>query len=301
MKVCVLLSTYNGEKYIGELLESLYAQKNRDDIIVLARDDGSSDSTVQILNDWVKKLRMEIICGENIGARDSFWELIKKAPEADFYAYCDQDDIWESDKLRCAVDKLTDYDGSIPSLYACNIQCVNQYLEKIEPLNCFQQEDITIQRIFVSNCILGCTMVFNRELLKKLRKIDFSVFFMHDVVTVLTALVTGVFIYDEDKHMLYRQQENSVTQKKAQSFTKKIKNSCNLWFRSKERSISKQADELLKDFSGEINHSDKEKLELIRTYKSKFNRFKVIGDSQYRSNNGRENRSFLVRVILGLA
>ena len=102
-KVLILVSTYNGEKYLPEQLDSLYAQEGVD-IHILVRDDGSKDNTIGILKNYQgSKGKMTIIEGENIGAGQSFLALINEAttnyPDYDYYAFCDQDDVWYGNKV----------------------------------------------------------------------------------------------------------------------------------------------------------------------------------------------------------
>ena len=116
MKTCILLSTFNGEKYLEEQLDSLKSQTFKD-VFVLARDDGSSDSTKEIL------LRNESetfkwYSGENVGAARSFMLLNNDAPEADYYAYCDQDDYWFPEKLEAAVNILEKSNNKLKLYYS---------------------------------------------------------------------------------------------------------------------------------------------------------------------------------------
>ena len=92
--VAVLMSTYNGENYIKEQIESIFNQKG---VIVklYVRDDGSKDRTLEILKDYNVNLEK----GTNIGYIKSFMWLIKNVPFADYYALADQDDVWDEDKL----------------------------------------------------------------------------------------------------------------------------------------------------------------------------------------------------------
>ena len=100
MKLIVLLSTYNGEKYLREQLNSLVKQILRPDQILI-RDDGSSDATMDIIKYYADSYKfIKYYQGENLGAAKSFMELINKAEEADYYALCDQDDVWFEDKLQ---------------------------------------------------------------------------------------------------------------------------------------------------------------------------------------------------------
>lgn len=104
--VQVLLSTYNGERYIPQLLESLTLQ-DYPNVHVLVRDDGSSDDTVSLLKSSYRHLDIRVFEGANIGPTASFLELIRlSSSEAAFYALYDQDDYWKSDKIARAVERL---------------------------------------------------------------------------------------------------------------------------------------------------------------------------------------------------
>ena len=115
--VTILLSTYNGEKYIEEQLESIFAQTYWQNCNLFVRDDGSKDGTVAILKKYEKEGKLRLECGENIGFVRSFFWLINNAPESDFYSFADQDDIWNADKIERGVKKLLEADNSKPQLY----------------------------------------------------------------------------------------------------------------------------------------------------------------------------------------
>ena len=98
-KVVVLLSTYNGEKFLEEQLRSLQGQIGVD-VTVLVRDDGSTDNTHAILDEWSKNGFLSWYTGPNLGPAKSFLDLLCNAPDADYYAFCDQDDVWHKDKVK---------------------------------------------------------------------------------------------------------------------------------------------------------------------------------------------------------
>ena len=105
MKVCVLISTYNGERFLEEQIASIIAQKGVE-VDILVRDDGSSDMTCSLLERWQKEGKLKWYKGENLGFARSFMNLLKTASGYDYYAFCDQDDIWLEDKLQRAVTAL---------------------------------------------------------------------------------------------------------------------------------------------------------------------------------------------------
>lgn len=118
-KVVVLLSSYNGEKYIEEQIESIFSQ-TYSNIELVVRDDGSTDNTCAILEKYEKERGIKFIRGKNVGFIKSFLSLIKQAPPADYYAFSDQDDVWMPEKIGYAVEELEKADNSKPVLYFSN-------------------------------------------------------------------------------------------------------------------------------------------------------------------------------------
>jgi glycosyltransferase involved in cell wall biosynthesis len=107
--VAILLATYNGDRFLGEQLESL-RQQQVDRVDVWASDDGSSDGTIDSLQAAEKSWnlgRFQIVGGPRAGFAENFRSLILNSKiAADYYAFCDQDDLWDEDKLAVAVDWL---------------------------------------------------------------------------------------------------------------------------------------------------------------------------------------------------
>ena len=123
--VCVLMSTYNGEKYIKEQLDSILSQVGVE-LSVLIRDDGSSDSTLSIIKDYAEQNKnIKYYVGENIKPAQSFIDLIFNSPDADYYALSDQDDVWDKDKLKCAIDLLQATNPDKPAMYHSNLRIVD--------------------------------------------------------------------------------------------------------------------------------------------------------------------------------
>ncbi len=112
--VIILLSTYNGEKYIEEQLQSIFAQTHWPNCKLFVRDDGSKDGTVSVLKKYEKQGMLALECGENIGFVRSFFWLINNAPVADYYSFADQDDVWNADKVERAVKMLEDAENDDP-------------------------------------------------------------------------------------------------------------------------------------------------------------------------------------------
>lgn len=114
-RVAVLLSAYNGEKYISTQIDSVLSQEGVE-VALYVRDDGSRDGTCAILREYEKDPRIHVEYGENVGFIRSFLSLMVSAGEADYYAFCDQDDEWLPRKLRTAVERLRICDETKPNL-----------------------------------------------------------------------------------------------------------------------------------------------------------------------------------------
>ena len=184
-KVLVLMSTLNGERYIREQLDSLLENASEDiQLDLMVRDDGSSDNTLNILNEYKDVLHITCMRGENLGAAQSFRELIKSCPTGyHAFAYADQDDVWEKDKISAALESLRQYSGKLPALWYCG---VSYYTDgKSGDTSCCSYEKATCFESVINtfSTTNGCTMVFNEELLQVLRSCDDGKIDMHDSFT----------------------------------------------------------------------------------------------------------------------
>ncbi len=216
--VLVLLSTYNGERFLREQLDSLYSQINVN-VQILARDDGSKDGTRDILSEYqMSKGQLNIIDGSNIGVANSFFKLVEYASEHyrhyDYFAYSDQDDVWFPDKLYKAVYLLEKSDYHYKLAYSS----LTTTDENLKPLGCDAVDGIvyTLNSNIVSNHIAGCCQVFNRALLEKINlinshKTNRKITFLHDTWTSLVAFaLDGYVIHDSFPRMYYRQHSGNV-------------------------------------------------------------------------------------------
>lgn len=104
------------------MVQSIYMQvlPSNFNLQLLIRDDKSTDNTVQIIKKWKAKLAVILIAGkENLGPAKSFWNLLKSVPKSDFYAFSDQYDVWDKDKLAIAIKYLSVQSTKILLLYGC--------------------------------------------------------------------------------------------------------------------------------------------------------------------------------------
>ena len=234
-KVCVLLSSYNGEKYIKRQLDSILNQSYHN-ISILVRDDGSSDDTLKILEEYSKSGYISYYLGENLKPARSFIDLLLNAPKADYYAFSDQDDVWHNDKIQQAISKIDRYGSDIPLLYGSNANVVDEngtFIKLQHDRNPIKQ--MTVMGAIIRSVLLGCTMVMNRKMVDLLRKdtcgMKIADIQMHDVWVLIFALINGKFIYDPKPHIdYYRHGSNfsaggiSDSKYSIEVYKKKIKN-----------------------------------------------------------------------------
>lgn len=209
MRVNILLSTFNGELYLEELLRSLDKQTYRD-IKVIIRDDGSTDNTCHILNEYVKSNQnVEVIFGENIGVIRSFYSLLK---ENDFYgelyAFCDQDDIWLPNKIEQAVSVLKK-NNQEKTLYCSGLEYVTNDLAYIKRTR--MPSLVGFENAIIENVAIGCTLVFDYSLRERFLEASPSSMLMHDWWMYMLASTYGHIVFDDYCGILYRQHDASVT------------------------------------------------------------------------------------------
>lgn len=211
-KILVMMSTYNGEKYVEDQINSILGQENVVGVDLLVRDDGSTDQTVNIIKriQGVHPGRISLMVGRNVGSNASFFLLLKEANGYEYYALSDQDDIWLPNKLEVAAKWLENEDSSMPLLYAST-----SYLARGETLEIYgqtrkQHRPFTIYNTIIQNICPGHTQVFNNKLLGLLKKpIDVRQIYVYDAWITNVAMLFGRIIFNNDSHTLYRQHSNN--------------------------------------------------------------------------------------------
>lgn len=266
-KVVVLLSTYNGQKYLQEQLNSLYNQEGVQ-VEILVRDDGSTDSTQRILQEEQAKGKLTWYTGENLRPAKSFLDLVNRAPKSKFYAFCDQDDVWLPDKLKIAVSWLDSQDAQKPLLYYGRTRLVDAQLHPLDKQP-RKEKMTTFESMLVDSQCTGCTVVFNDTLLNLVRKSKPGFVSMHDAwIHKICVASNGVLHYDDDVHILYRQHGNNVVGANQSHFAKFKRRLRSL--RKKECCRSKMVAELLKYYGAEMTAEQKNMANEVANYKSSF-------------------------------
>lgn len=220
--VVVLMSTFQGEQYLRQQIDSILAQKGVA-VKLIVRDDGSTDSTLQILQEYQEKSKLIYTKGQNIGYRYSFMELCVNAPAADYYAFADQDDFWLPTKLLDAIQEIKKY-KDIPALCSTNFQMVDNDLRPI--LKASSAYMYSIERYLLADgyqqiktgCALndiggfGCTQVWNDKLQQIVSNKPYPQIQMdHDTILGMLAILCGKYTPCKQANILYRQHGNNVS------------------------------------------------------------------------------------------
>ncbi len=205
-KVQILMSTYNGERFLREQIESLLHQTWKN-LEILIRDDGSNDRTPDILQEYGAKYnQVKIFLEENQGVSRSFFTLLEKS-DADYVAFCDQDDIWLNEKTEAAIRKLEREEG--PALYCSNKILVDSHG------NLMRKQDRKTRIPGFGNAVVecictGCTAVMNREMAEIIKRKLPRHAILHDWWCYLAASYMGKVVFDERAYIKYRQHERNV-------------------------------------------------------------------------------------------
>jgi glycosyltransferase involved in cell wall biosynthesis len=209
--VAILLCTYNGARFLAEQLDSLEAQTHQN-WVVIASDDGSTDQTLEILQQYQAKWpngKLIIRSGPQKGFAQNFLSLACDLNiRADYHAFCDQDDVWLPEKLTAALENISSNQLiDVPYLYCGRTKYVNVDLKPcgMSPLFAFPPN---FRNALVQSIAGGNTMVFNHAaklLLEKVGPVDVP---SHDWwMYQLVSGVEGIVLYDPKPYVLYRQHE----------------------------------------------------------------------------------------------
>lgn len=305
VKVAVFMSTYNGEKYLREQIESILAQKHVK-VFLYVRDDGSSDTTVDILKEFKENKKLEFYVGENINYGKSFWELMLKYGEAekfDYFAFSDQDDFWEPVKLSKALDLLGS--NAHPKLYFSNMEFVSSDLKSIG-LKKFDNMRISLGSEMIRHRVAGCTYVFNKSLFEFAKYVDFTSFkkkFEHDVwLYILCLSVEGEVIRDKSSYIKYRQHSDNVTGHR-QGLIKRMRREVLSHYLYQEKKNLKQSYFLClyKHYEDYISNENKKIIEQVINYKTNLgSKINLLKNKDFRSGNFVFDTISILEVFFGV-
>jgi glycosyltransferase involved in cell wall biosynthesis len=205
--VQVLLATYNGEKYLPELLESISLQDGVK-VELIVSDDGSTDQTLEILRNFKSQNpATRIIDGPRLGPSQNFFFLLEQA-DAQFVAFADQDDIWMPNHLLESIERIsTSREPTLSFAPLLEFRLNGKstlWPRKLEVLS-------RLQMYIFENPARGCTQVFNRQLLEMAKKVPRSKALMHDSWLINLATITGSTVSGSKPEIYYRLHEQNYT------------------------------------------------------------------------------------------
>lgn len=297
--VTVLLSSYNGEKYIARQIDSVLAQK-KVTVSLLIRDDGSSDNTLAILEEYKKKdSRVDYYQGVNFGPGKSFFDLLKSSGESDYYAFCDQDDIWDEDKLWHAVQRLKKYRKNIPCLYHSNLRVVNEELDFVRLAHKKPFKSCSKYAAFTQNIMTGCTAVFNQQAKALITAHIPEADILHDGWIYLSCSIFGQVVYDFSPHISYRQHGENVVGMHRPTVSSYLYR-CRRLLDAKKHPRYDRALLFLKEYHTLLNHEDKAKIREILDYRKSFlHRMRLLFDLDIREQTRKGDLRYRFLILLG--
>lgn len=228
--VRILLATYQGATYLPALLDSLLKQ-DYSDLEIVASDDGSSDESASILAAYAERHSDRIIhhcSGRKFGnAQDHFLYLLRHFGDAPYLMFCDQDDIWHSDKVSATLAVLHSGcpDPSIPALVHTDLCVVDQNLQELSPsflrFSSLDGNHVQLHQLLVQNVVTGCTVMLNHALAELFCHAEYpDHILMHDWYLALLAAACGKVLFLDRATIDYRQHgSNAVGAKNARSLS----------------------------------------------------------------------------------
>ena len=264
--VAILMGTMNGARFLPEQLDSLELQTHQNWVLI-ASDDGSTDNTLGILKAYQARWpvgKLIIKEGPKQGFCVNFLSMACDPDiRAEYYAFCDQDDVWLPAKLDVAVQKIAqDQEENIPYVYCGRTSYVNEKLKKIgcSPLFAFPR---TFRNALIQSIAGGNTMVFNQSAKNALEKVGVVQHPSHDWwVYQLVTGAGGIVFYDQTPQVLYRQHKDALVGRN-NSFLARIER-ISMVFKGEFRRWSDQNVAILCAAKPWLTHGNKETLELFK-------------------------------------
>lgn len=228
MNVNILMATYQGEKYLGEQLESIAGQ-TYSDWMLYVNDDGSTDATMEILEQFAREHEGKVVLmrheSASHGATANFMDLIQKVPQAEWYVLCDQDDVWPKERLermlqRAQERSTKDRAQEIPRIVYGRAEVVDEQLHPIAESmeRCMNMQLVKgkeqTQCLFATY-VYGMSMMFNdslRSLVIGGTAGSQGDILYHDAYLGMVCAYFGEFIKMDDCVTQYRQHGSNESQ-----------------------------------------------------------------------------------------
>lgn len=218
--VTILLASYNGEKFLTEMIDSVLNQTYENIRLVLS-DDNSKDSSVQILEKYALENPERVIhyrSGQRFGcAQKHFMHLLMKFyHDSDYIMFCDQDDVWHKNKVEITLKRMKELEEGqdIPVLVHTDLRVVDGDLNEISPSFCkhsgLNGNRVELNKLLVQNVVTGCTVMLNGALARIGVKNEITdAVMMHDWWLALIASAFGKIGFVDEPTIDYRQHGNN--------------------------------------------------------------------------------------------
>ncbi|MCB1671703.1 MAG: glycosyltransferase family 2 protein [Gammaproteobacteria bacterium] len=225
-RVAVLLPTYNGSRFIGAQLDSILAQTVTD-LIIVTRDDGSSDSTREVVQDYARRqpdrFHVVVADGRNLGPGGSFSLLMQYVLERRSQLgleplrvlLCDQDDVWDSRKVERELEALFKLESRFPGLPALVHSDLSVVAADLTPIagsflayHGLDGNRNDLRNLIFSNTVTGCSALLNESLLRKALPVPEDAM-MHDWWLALVAAAFGHIGFLPERLVQYRQHDHN--------------------------------------------------------------------------------------------
>lgn len=207
----ILMGTRNGARFLEEQLASI-ARQSHTNWSLHVSDDGSRDGTLEILAKFALAHDLSIAqrSGPNLGFARNFLTLAEDpAIQADFYAFCDQDDVWHPDKLARGIACLRKVPQTTPSVYATRAELIDRDGGHLGQTLLFRKP-ASFKNALVQNIASGNTMLFNASAKRLLEYGSNQPIASHDWwVYLLVTAVGGIAFYDPQPSIRYRQHRSN--------------------------------------------------------------------------------------------
>ena len=275
--VDILLATYNGAAYIEEQVRSLIAQTYTQ-WQLLVHDDGSTDNTIAILQYWAAEDSRIKILDDGIvglGVERNFIHLLRHST-ADYCMFCDQDDIWLSEKVARMMEVMQQYDQAQPQVLYSNAYLWSPERGIISDKNTLTYPTTLRKALFLNTGIQGAAALMNSQM-REIVAEPLEYYAMHDHVLLLAGLCLGQVHYLHESLMYYRQHEHNATGNAPGSKLKKL---LLMWENRHVRLVCKRHYEGLKAFykrwHAQIKTDDRQVIEAFLAMPTKNSRARAI-------------------------
>lgn len=207
-KISIALTTYNGDRFLREQLDSIYSQTRKPDEVVVF-DDCSKDGTVTILKEYQKRFGLIYhVNSSNVGFNANFERAILAA-KGDYVMLCDQDDVWFDNKVNTLLEAIKEKEEpNCPCVVCSNVINVNENLVPYKRFTTTHNKTRDWKYNLHGGYTQGCTLIINRIAIEKI--IPFPKEFMFDVYIGLSINMIGQWYNIGKSLMYYRHHESNV-------------------------------------------------------------------------------------------